>query len=286
MPELVPSERGARPSRRRRGSLGFAVDGYLAARVSRQTRRIGGRMGNAYRYASVYFVPLGFAKGWLKGSGGRPAARLFSFGNYPRAGMFRAVLPLRERAISEISTPVARGCQPRRCEPAWLAPSRGGRSACHVSSQGQSPSTCRLAARWFWHGPGVPDKAVVSRSSSGGLRKRAGLVNGGTQPGREVRRVRPPAGRAPFGCTSAEHRSSAARAEQRRTVAKLPVANTHDAHLVHPALRRTARVSTCRNPVVRSRRNSAGDNRRNPALHHAARRNRAAVTRVPRRNCT
>ena len=183
MPELVPSERGARPSRRRRGSLGFAVDGYLAARVSRQTRRIGGRMGNAYRYASVYFVPLGFAKGWLKGSGGRPAARLFSFGNYPRAGMFRAVQPLRERAISEISTPVARGCQPRRCEPAWLAPSRGGRSACHVSSQGQSPSTCRLAARWFWHGPGVPDKAVVSRSSSGGLRKRAGLVNGGTQPG-------------------------------------------------------------------------------------------------------
>src|SRR5207237_7791854 len=37
--------------------------------------------GNTYRYASVYFVPLGFAKGWLKGSGGRPAARLFSFGN-------------------------------------------------------------------------------------------------------------------------------------------------------------------------------------------------------------
>ena len=82
-----------------------AVDGYLAARVSRQTRRIGGRMGNAYRYASVYFVPLGFAKGWLKGSGGRPAARLFFFfGNYP-AGTFRAALPLRERAISENSTP-------------------------------------------------------------------------------------------------------------------------------------------------------------------------------------
>ena len=114
----------------------FAVGGRLSAGVSRQIRRIGGRTGNTYRYASVYFVPLGFAKGWLKGSGGRPAARLFSFGNYPRAGMFRAVLPLRERAISEISTPVARGCQPRRCEPAWLAPSRGGRSARHVSSQG------------------------------------------------------------------------------------------------------------------------------------------------------
>ena len=161
----------------------FAVGGRLSAGVSRKIRRIGGRTGNTYRYASVYFVPLGFAKGWLKGSGGRPAARLFFFfGNYP-AGTFRAALPLRERAISENSTPGRTGVpaeEVRTC----LAGAFALRAISSPRQQpGQSPSTCRLAAMVFGMSQACPIRPWYRARVGGGLRKRAGLVNGGTQPG-------------------------------------------------------------------------------------------------------